>query len=149
MKYNKSIVKAIRVYLRRGTPIYKVCKKVGIHESTFYLWRETRPEFRAVTEATKQMLADDMDEALLRLAKGYTANEVTRESVEGRMRITKKVTKKIAPDLAAIKYFKNNIDPGNWKERKQMEHGGELKLQHIIPAEVREILDEVKKNDQG
>lgn len=147
MKYNKSMQRTIRTYLRRGVAIRTICKKIEINETTFYQWKIDHPEFKVMVDETKQMIADDLDEPLLKLAKGFTAHEVTREGdKEGKLRVTKKITKKVAPDLGAIKYLKNNVDPANWRERRQIEHSGELELTHVIPPEVQEILDRVKND---
>jgi len=152
MKYNpERTPKVVCGCLRRGTSIKKTCKKVGIHESTFYIWMQTKPEFSEMVNETKLMISDDMDEALMKLAKGGTVTETTREPiimkgemVEPKLRITKKVTKRVMPDLKSIMYYKNNIDPKQWQDKKSVQHTGEVDMKHSIPPEVQEILDEMK-----
>jgi hypothetical protein len=145
MKYDpERTPKVVCECLRRGTSIKKTCNKLGIAEPTFYEWMHTKPEFSKMVNETKQMISDDMDEAMLKLAKGGIANETTRELRGGKMMIVKKVTKKVLPDLKSIMYYKNNIDPKQWQDKKSVDVSGEVDVKHSIPAEVQEILNEIK-----
>ncbi len=153
MKYDpKKTPKVVCDYLRRGTSIKKTCAKLGFAESTFYKWMKDKSEFSKMVNEIKLMISDDMDEALLKLAKGGIVNEVTREPnrvagviVDPKLRITKKVTKRVLPDLKAIQYYKNNIDPKQWQERKMVQLEDEIHLKHVIPPEVQAMLDKMKK----
>jgi len=156
MKYDpENTPKIVCECLRRGTSIKKTCKKVGIVESTFYKWMKDKSEFSKMVNEIKLMISDDMDEALMKLAKGGVVNEVTREPnrvggviVDPKLRITKKVTKRVMPDLRAIQYYKNNIDPKQWQDKKVVEHGGELDVNHAVHPDVQAIIDEIK-NDKS
>jgi transposase-like protein len=154
MKYDKNVTpKVVCDCLRRGTSIKKTCNKLGIAESTFYAWMQTKSEFSEMVNETKLMISYDMDEALMKLAKGGTVTETTREPivmkgemVDPKLRITKKVTKRVMPDLKAIKYYKNNIDPKQWQDRKAVALSGEVDTDFAIHPEVQAILDEIKND---
>ncbi|NQT60129.1 MAG: hypothetical protein HQ557_14190 [Bacteroidetes bacterium] len=154
MKYDpERTPKVVCEYLRKGTSIKRTCAKLGINECTFYAWMQTKSEFSKMVNETKLMISDDMDEALMKLAKGGVVNEVTREPsrvagviVDPKLRITKKVTKRVMPDLKAIKYYKNNIDPKQWQDRKIVQHEDEIHFNHTIHPEVQKILDEIKND---
>ena len=60
---------------------------------------------------------------------GYRYTEVTRELVDGKMKITKKVTKEMPPDTTAIIWWQKNRDPDNWRDRREIRHDGNLKIQ--------------------
>lgn len=155
MIYSEKIIEQIRKLKLKGVSNKKICKKLGINETTFYQWKNDKPEFSKMLEDCHRVISDDLDESLLKLAKGMTLVETTKEPiilkgemVSPKLRITKKVTKHIAPNINAIQYYKNNMDPIQWRDRKNVEHTGEVELKHSIPPEVRELLNEVKKIEQ-
>ena len=151
MKYDaEETPKVVYEQMIKGRTISHICEKVlRVERSTFYGGQKDpdSPEFEGAVDNAKKAISDEMDAALLKLAKGGSHTEVTRELVDGQMRITKKVTKKYQPDLNAIKYYKNNTDPARWADKKQVEHTGEVDVCHTIPAEVKEILNEVNDDE--
>lgn len=154
MKYSKQMVSDVRKLKLKGYSNKKICEKLGFTQTTFYEWKNTIPEFSEMLEGTNKIISDELDTKLLQLANGMKVVEVTKELLKSKdgvestkLVVTKKVTKEIPPDLNAIKYFKNNIDPVQWRERKEVSHTGEVDINHTIPASVKEILDEVRDYD--
>lgn len=64
---------------------------------------------------------------------GYSFTEITKERVKGVMTITKKVTKKLAPDVIAMIFWMKNRRPDKWRDRREVEHSGEIKSRAAQP----------------
>lgn len=150
MRYKKEFARVVYDQMIKGKTISYICEKVlRVQRVTFYKWMkdEDKLEFRQAVAEAKKAISDEMDAAIMKLAKGGSHTEVTKELRDGAMIITKKVTRKIAPDMNAVRYYKNNIDPANWRERRAIEHSGEVKMEHTLPPSVLEILQEAKLDE--
>lgn len=68
---------------------------------------------------SKEIATVQVVNSLYQRAVGMEYDEVTRELVEGEMRVTKIVTKYIPPDVKAILAFLYNRDSQNWRAIQQ------------------------------
>lgn len=61
---------------------------------------------------------------------GYSYTEVTREpDKSGKMKVTKKVTRKVASEVVAMIFWLKNRRPALWRDRKDVRHGGAILLE--------------------
>lgn len=133
MKYSKSLVKQICDELATGHhTIADTCKKVGITESTFYHWKETKSEFlEAIKEAEAKRLESFKNMAISGLATLLTKHEVTEEKTEFEKDEntglptpvkTVKTRKTLLPNPTAVIFTLTNRDPDNWKHKQNVDH---------------------------
>lgn len=88
---------------------------MGVDPRTFRRWRKKYPEFDEAMATGVEVANVSVSQALFRKAIGYDYEEKTYELVEGEMRLTKRVTKHVQPDVKAIMHWLYNRDPRNWR----------------------------------
>lgn len=128
MKYNKTLVSEICELLATGKyTIADTCKKVGLSETQFYVWKKNKPQFaEEVKKAEASRLVSFKEMATSGLAKLLDIHEFEEVSTEyendneGKPLIKKqkRVKKKIMPNPAAVIFALTNLDPDNWKNRQ-------------------------------
>lgn len=129
-----------------GFSIPQLCKVFKVKSrSTIYDWMDDYPEFSdGVRKGRKAYDGDKIYSALKKRAVGFKYTETTRElDDDGELVVTKKVSKNVVPDVAAIKHWQVNMDQANWAERQEHEI--------ILPKAIRIIYDDPlaeKKTDE-
>jgi len=117
--------------------IEDICKQVGIHTQTYYVWQRAHPEFAAaIKESRKRRL-----EAFTAMAKSglakildvHTVEETTTEYLPdetGKPQVrSQKITKKtFMPNAAAIIFTLKNRESEHWSDKQQHEHSGSVNL---------------------
>lgn len=124
-KYKPSYAKLAQVAIEEGGfSINGLCRLFGVRSrSTIYLWMETHKKFSdAIKKGRKHFEGTKIHKALVKRAVGFRYTETTRErNAEGQMQITKKVSKMVVPDVPAIRYYQNNVDPDNWRDKQDID----------------------------
>lgn len=124
-------------YIIQGYSQKEACKKAGIAEGTFYRWcdedKEFREQVRSAQDEARISKSDvrAVEQSLLDVAKGFEYEEVkteyeSREVIDEATgkKVFKPVIKKqvrtskrVTPNVEAIKFLLTNRDPQNWKNR--------------------------------
>lgn len=135
-KYNKAIVKRICDELATGkNSIEDVCKMVGIDDSTYYDWKNKKPEFsEAIKEAEERRLLAFKEMAKSGLAKLLDVHEYEEVTTEfendsaGKpvIKSQKRVKKKIMPNPTAVIFTLTNRDQDNWKNKQSIDAKGDF-----------------------
>ena len=78
-----------------------------------------------------------MENSLLKRAKGYSYEEVTKimsldKEGNPQLRETKVVKKEIAPDVGAQAFWLKNRNPEKWRDKREIEHSGNIDETHKI-----------------
>ena len=161
-KYSAELTERICSLLRADSyTIAEICKIVGIAESTFYEWKDSKAEFseaiKKAQEECRGFFATEAKKSLLKLVQGFTVEEkrtVTadsgKKSEDGKPIVKVKehttVTKYVAPNPTAIIFTLTNCDPTNWKNRQSAELTGK-DGKPLIPAEVRKNTEAMSPTD--
>lgn len=98
-----------------GCTIKEIYEKIGVDVRTFRTWRKKCPELESVLEVGKDIANTRVVNALYKRAVGFTYNEVTKELVEGEMRVTKVVTKFVPPETKAALAWLYNRASKDWR----------------------------------
>lgn len=124
-----------------GAPVKQFCAAMAINDATFRRWMDKADFADAIKKAQHSFSQETVIEvvnALKRRALGYEVKETSREGVaqvvteydkHGRKVksyttdkiVTKKMTEKtflVHPDTGAIIFMLTNMDPENWKNRR-------------------------------
>ncbi len=127
-QYNPDVhLKLIRFLCRAGATDEIVAENLGISVRQLYRWYREHPELcQAKTEG--KLLPDiDVEDSLLRRAKGYDVEETeVVASKDGRPVRVKKVKKHIPPDVKACRIWLSNRQPDRWGNRKEHSHQVEV-----------------------
>lgn len=121
--------------LAQGYNIGETCQKVGIDRATLFRWQEDNATFATeVTRARKegeQRAIEDVEHALLDVAKGFEYEEVRTEyesklnpetnQYEPTIKKQVRIKKRVVPSTEAQKFYLTNKAPEIWKNRQQQE----------------------------
>lgn len=126
-KYNEQIVTDICSLLKKDSyTIPELCKEVGIAESTYYKWLETKSEFLEAIQKAKyqfdEMMVKEARNSLRKLVKGYEVEEkktVFTEGKDGKPKVKEQVSTKkhIPPNLGALIFTLTNKASDEFKNR--------------------------------
>lgn len=170
MKYCKAMVSKCYAWVVEnglsqpfGATVSMLCDAMGIAESTYHKWKETKTDFSETIKKAREAFANNVSRevasSLAKRARGYKYTEVKTEMVAGAAgkpviaRMTK-TEKEVAPETAAAIFILTNVDAGNWKNRqsKDITSGGEP-LQVIVSGDKarRDLgrLDELLNGKEG
>ena len=126
-KYDPEISPQIgEKYAALGYTNLQIAKKLGIGVATLYVWQREHAEFTEAVKRAKDIVDDKVEQKLFKWAMGYSYTEITRESVEGKMVVTRKLTKKLPPDVTAQIFWLKNRRPDAWRDRKDIVLEGRL-----------------------
>jgi len=137
-KYHEDFPLLAQDYARRGMIDKEICKKLGISQESFYLYLRTYPEFAEALKEGKKPVDVEVENALLKRAKGFSYEEVHAEfrakdakDKKAKPIVVKKITKMVVPDTTACIFFLKNRRPGLWKDRHNFDVSGNLNLKVI------------------
>lgn len=114
----------IKKWSREGATIKEVAAKLGISYSGLKGYKRKYPELEAAFLENRDTADDEVLGAFHRRATGYEIKEVTKERINGKLVVTKEVTKEVAPDVEAGKFWLKNRLPEEWKDKHKYEVSG-------------------------
>ena len=119
-------------WARDGLSEEQISKNIGCSYSTLKEWKNRFPAFSAALKKGREVVIREVENALIKKAKGYEVEETTedlqfnRETGRKELVITKKTKKHIAPDTGAAAFVLKNMSPDKWRDRKDVEISGQL-----------------------
>ena len=119
-KYQKWLTKDGRLLLeawaRDGLTDEQLAHNLGITTSTLYAWKNRFPEISEALKKGKEVVDIEVENALLKRAKGFAYLEEKQEiDAAGRRTVTKTV-KQVAPDVGAAAFWLKNRKPSIWRD---------------------------------
>lgn len=127
-KYKEEFVDQTYYFMLAGKTIDELAEYLKVHRSTVYDWIEEYPQFSdAITRARAK--ADDLiEESLFKSAKGMTIKKQVAflDKRTGEV-VTGEIIEEIPPNVSAAKMWLHNRRPKEWKEKREIELGGEVK----------------------
>lgn len=128
----------VQGWARDGLSNEQIAHNIGINQDTLYEWQKRFPEFSEAIKKGKEVVDREVENALLKRALGYEYDEVTQEPVTDKdtgiteMRVTKRVTKQIVPDVTAQIFWLKNRKPEEFRDKRDVELSGSVDLGSII-----------------
>ena len=131
----------IEGWKRDGLSDEQVARNMGVHTATLYRWQDKYCEIREALKKGREVVVREIENALIKRARGYDYEETTEELKFNRktgkqeLVVTKRVKKHMAPDTGAAAFVLKNLKPDVWKDRhvNQVEVSTELsKLDDLI-----------------
>ncbi len=113
----KKVLKAILRSLENGAGIQAACKAAGITTMSFWRWRKKNPKLDKLVATLLEGQIEIVEDALYKSA--------------------------LAGNTTAQIFFLTNRAPERWKDRRAIEHSGDIKITKI---EVKVVKDGNHKN---
>lgn len=128
----------VQGWARDGLSNEQIAHNIGITAKTLCEWQNRFGEFRNAIKKGKEVVDREVENAMLKRALGYEYDEVTQEPVTDKdtgvteMRVTKRVTKQIVPDVTAQIFWLKNRKPEEFRDKRDVELSGSVDLGSII-----------------
>jgi len=162
LKYDKDFPLRAEDFARRGMTDNQIAKALGIHRATFYEYLKIYSDFSDAIKRGKGPVDVEVENALLKRARGYEYEEVMveykpgKESKKGKKKdekalatLIRKTQKQVVPDVTAQIVWLTNRRPALWKHRKDVALTGNLNIK-VITAVPRSIpLSDKKEGKNG
>lgn len=100
---------------QNGMTIQEITEKIGVDPRTFRAWRKKCPKMDEVLTVGVEISNAKAVNSLFKKVTGFYYDEITRELVEGEMRVTKIVTKYVPPETKACLAWLFNRYSDNWR----------------------------------
>ncbi len=129
----KDGLKKLEAWARDGLTDEQVAKNIGINRTTLYAWKNRYPDIDNALKRGKEVVDIEVENKLLQRAMGfeYEETETWIEEVDGvRKRRIKKSKKVALPDTTAQIFWLKNRKPQEWRDTKDIEHGGKVELEN-------------------
>lgn len=129
-KYHEDFPLLAQDFARQGMIDKEICKKLGISQESFYLYLRQYPEFADALKEGKKPVDVEVENALLKRAKGFSYEEVHIEfkpkgedEEKAKVKSLKKITKVVVPDTGACIIWLKNRRPTKWKDKHELDLG--------------------------
>jgi hypothetical protein len=147
-KFTLAITGQIAELIEKGATDKEVMKALAVSSTTFYRWIQEKKELRDTIQHAKRQRAQKLEPKLYKRANGYSYRETTRtrNSETGKMEISKIVTKHMAPDVAALRFYLMNYLPDIYNDTNHVCIQSSNPAAHELPPSVQEMLDELDRD---
>jgi len=140
-KYEDDFPLLAEGYAREGMIDKDIAAKLGISKDTFYQYIKKYPEFSDSLKRGKAPVDIEVENALLKRARGYEYEETTveyeaaKKGEKASPKKIKKVTRQVAPDTTAEIFWLKNRKPKKWRDKQNVELSGEdgepIKIEYV------------------
>lgn len=142
-KYEKDFPERVLQMCRQGLIDMQMAENFGISIESFYKYKREKPEFAQALKEGKRVADQHVESALFRRACGYEYEErheeLSRQPVMRGVgknkkieivvtRKVKRITKKVASDTLACIFWLKNRMPGQWRDKQEHQHSGEVSI---------------------
>ncbi|CUH95892.1 hypothetical protein P22_1978 [Propionispora sp. 2/2-37] len=145
----------LEAWARNGLIDEQIASNMGITRSTLSEWKKKHSDISDALKKGKEVIDIQVENALLKRALGYQFTEVTKERIYNEttrkfeFKVTKKVVKEVQPDTTAQIFWLKNRKPAEWRDRKDIEHGGGIDIRKVYEdmseAELLELAERYEK----
>lgn len=111
-------LKRIESWAMNGATNKEIAARLHISMSTLTRYAKKHKELDTALTRGKEVVDDEVQNALLKRALGYKHNEITQERHGDAMRVSKVIQKEIPPDVGACVVWLANRRPAQWKARR-------------------------------
>ncbi|WP_312353931.1 helix-turn-helix domain-containing protein [Aminipila sp.] len=115
----------LEAWARDGLTDEQIAHNMGVSTATLYNYKRDHIEILEALKRGKEVVDIEVENALLKRAKGYKYTEVTKELItnketgEKELVVTKEVIKEVLPDVTAQIFWLKNRKP-EWRDKQEM-----------------------------
>jgi hypothetical protein len=108
----------LEAWARDGLTDEQIAHNMGVTAKTLYEWKKKYGKICEALKKGKEVVDVEVENALLKRAKGFAYLEEKQEiDAAGRRTVTKTV-KQVAPDVGAAIFWLKNRKPEQWREKQ-------------------------------
>lgn len=132
----------VESWARDGLTDKQIAHNLGISEESFYKYKKEHVEFSESLKKGKEVIDYEVENALLKRALGYSYTETRVKKEYGKVVEEVSIEKEVAPDTTAQIFWLKNRRPDKWRDKKNVEHSGEVAnpYQDLSTQELRELI---------
>ena len=112
-------------WARDGLTDEQVARKIGINPATLYKWEDRYSEIGEALKRGKAPVDFEVENALLKRARGYDYEEVITEVYGDGKKHVKKIKRHVPPDVTAQIFWLKNRKPERWRDKPQEQQDAE------------------------
>ena len=122
----------IEGWARDGLTKEQIARNIGCSRDTLNEWEKKFPDISDALKKGREVVVREVENALIKRAKGYDIEETTEElrfnrgTGQSELVVTKRIKKHVAPDTGAAAFVLKNYAPDKWRDRKDVEISGQL-----------------------
>ena len=120
-------LKKIEEMASKGGTQKEIAKALGVAYSSFRNYVKQYAALQGALTANLEQTNLEAVGAFYRKVTGYRYTETTKELVDGKMVVTKKVEKVVPPDVSAGQFWLTNMLPDKFKNRQEIKTDVEVK----------------------
>ena len=132
----------LQAWARDGLSNEQIAHNIGITTTTLYDWKKKYPAFSEALARGKEVVDIEVENALLKRAKGYDYIETTSELIADKnarnkavMKVTKCVTRHVPPDVKALIFWLTNRKP-EWRDKQEKELSGNIGINLVVDDDI-------------
>lgn len=124
-KYNKKYNEQARKLCLMGYTDVELADFFEVSVRTINNWKKEYPDFLHALKLGKELADAEVTASLYQKAIGYSCKDTKFATHEGQITDEKEYTKNYPPCPISIKYWLNNRQSIKWREKVEIEHGGD------------------------
>lgn len=134
-------------WAKDGLTDEQIAQNIGISRSTLNEWKKRFPDIKDTIKRGKEVVDRQVENALFKSAVGYEYTEITKELTDSGMKVTKRVTKQVAPNPTSAIFWLKNRKPDEWRDKKETQVSGEMSVNNPFTNLSEEELRRLAEND--
>lgn len=124
-------LKRVETWRRNGATYKDVAKKIGVSEFTVNEWINRFPQFSDAIKKGAEEVDDEVENALLKLALGYSYEETRVEIMPDGTKKGVQYTKMVPPNLGAQAFWLKNRRRNKWQDFPRPDKADDSKVQIV------------------
>ncbi|EGO8268999.1 helix-turn-helix domain-containing protein [Enterococcus faecalis] len=134
-------------WAKDGLTDEQIAQNIGISRSTLNEWKKRFPDIKDTIKRGKEVVDRQVENALFKSAIGYEYTEITKELTDSGMKVTKRVTKQVAPNPTSAIFWLKNRKPDVWRDKKETKVSGEMSVNNPFAGLSEEELRKLAEGD--
>ncbi|EGO5156487.1 helix-turn-helix domain-containing protein [Enterococcus faecalis] len=134
-------------WAKDGLTDEQIAQNIGISRSTLNEWKKRFPDIKDTIKRGKEVVDRQVENALFKSAVGYEYTEITKELTDSGMKVTKRVTKQVAPNPTSAIFWLKNRKPDEWRDKKETKVSGEMSVNNPFAGLSEEELRKLAEGD--
>lgn len=143
-KYKPEFVGQAEKLCKLGATDAEMADFFQVTISTISLWKVKHAEFSEALKLGKEVADRRVEEALYNRALGYSHEDTDIRVVDGAIMETPMI-KHYPPDTTAAIFWLKNRRPDEWRDKRDVEHSGAIKLEDMTDEELERKIAKLTK----
>lgn len=140
----KPFLNRVTSWRQDGLDEVQIALRLNISYASLKRYKNKYPEFEVALIKGKEHLVDELKNSLFERAKGFEYEEVKQyiEEIDGKQRKRVEKTKKHIYSDQCLLFALKNIDPDNWRDKKEIQQDVNSTVQYLTI----DVVDEEDKS---